>query len=272
MKSIASSKLNPIRLEKHKLSWFATNWNLCFKTTNKKFKIPSLIPRHNNSSIYGIKKIRPKYYVPTRVLIYRNKGIIIRERKKEKEKEKERERLTCFDGVLERVMWKSKWNTTPSFICFFFFFFFSKKKKTENFYVWEPGWITEYTHARTASTSRPSFLFQCLLRLSLSSIFLLQSLKQLLYKVVVVVVVVFFCVCVCLKPYSRVWSGSSVAVSYRKRKELVRVRERKGREGHLWERKEVSSCPRLSGLDCDEATTKDDSFHLMKQLMDNLNK
>ena len=167
MKSIASSKLNPIRLEKHKLSWFATNWNLCFKTTNKKFKIPSLIPRHNNSSIYGIKKIRPKYYVPTRVLIYRNKGIIIRERKKEKEKEKERERLTCFDGVLERVMWKSKWNTTPSFICFFFFFFFFKKKKKKNreflcLRTWMNNWIYARTH---------SFHFQTLLFVSVSSSF-----------------------------------------------------------------------------------------------------
>ena len=55
---------------------------------------------------------------------------VIRRREKEKEKEKERERLTCFDGVLERVRWMSKWNTDPSFIfsiclfvlfCVFFF-------------------------------------------------------------------------------------------------------------------------------------------------------
>ena len=61
--------------------------------------------------------------LPTRV-------IRRREKEKEKEKEKERERLTCFDGVLERVRWMSKWNTDPSFIfsiclfvlfCVFFF-------------------------------------------------------------------------------------------------------------------------------------------------------
>ena len=60
---------------------------------------------------------------------------VIRRREKEKEKEKERERLTCFDGVLERVRWMSKWNTDPSFIfsiCLFVlfcFFFFNKKKR-----------------------------------------------------------------------------------------------------------------------------------------------